>query len=108
MKPQRAVRLTRLVDADPAYISHDGRSGMGVIFECPIHEDCWIGVPFSNPLDGGLGVSWLRGGAMWNRNGGSFADMTLTPSIHVLGEPDGCEWHGHITNGLFSHCDDAR
>ncbi len=36
------------------------------------------------------------GGARWPMSGTGYLDLTLTPSIQLLG---GCHWHGFITNG---------
>jgi hypothetical protein len=36
------------------------------------------------------------GTARWNVSGNSLADVTVTPSILVVG---GCGWHGFVTNG---------
>jgi hypothetical protein len=32
----------------------------------------------------------------WNVSGSGFDDLSLTPSIQLLG---GCNWHGFVTNG---------
>lgn len=32
----------------------------------------------------------------WNAAGSSLDDLSLTPSIQILG---GCNWHGFVTNG---------
>lgn len=118
MKPRRAVALERLVDADPCWVDSGGegitnsktgepvprRRGVLLSFRCPIHDDCEIGVPVDPPLDGGPRPE--RG---WKRTGGeAFDSVTLSPSIRVLGGPDGCEWHGFIRAGRFETCGDSR
>lgn len=37
----------------------------------------------------------------WNVSGSGFADLTLAPSIQLLG---GCNWHGFITAGAVITC----
>lgn len=37
-----------------------------------------------------------QGPGRWPMTGTGFSDLTLTPSIQLLG---GCGWHGFITNG---------
>lgn len=108
MKTERAQRLTKLVEADAAfYNSFDGeRKGLGLVFECPIHEDCNIGVQFSNPIGGGDAEE--TGRPAWRRTGETIEKLTLSPSIRVNGGATGCEWHGFIKNGMFEHCGDAR
>jgi len=113
VKPQRAQRLERLVDAAPKYVYEAGASARaGISFDCPIHGDgCRVAVPFANPPDGPPGAWAASREGGWHRDGDSFEAMTLSPSIHVTGEkhgPDRCEWHGFIRAGRFEHCDDSR
>jgi hypothetical protein len=104
--------IERLVDADPVWLNDGGRQGTGIAFECPIHADgCYIGVPFTNPLDGGppSPSDLLPKPVTWDRIGTSFETLTITPSIHVLGKEDGgCEWHGHVRGGRFITLSDSR
>lgn len=106
MRPLRAQRLERLVDADPSfYTDHAGtRTGLGLTFDCPIHENCFLAVPFANPLDGGPAEPRKT----WQRDGDTFESLTLSPSIRILGGDEGCEWHGFIRSGLFETCGDSR
>jgi hypothetical protein len=75
----------------------------GVIFLCPkcfaknggnvgTHcVVCWFtdrGVP---------DVLYPRPGR-WAVSGAGLKDLTLVPSVHLTG-PDGCGWHGFVTNG---------
>jgi hypothetical protein len=93
----------RLVDLDPGWwTEHEGRSGMGVVFECPHckadgRDFTHLGVWFANPIDGGPPASpECRPVPRWQRTGDTFETLTLTPSIDV----SKCgHWHGHITNG---------
>lgn len=99
----------RLLDLDPNWwIEGEGRRGLGVLFQCPVHPGgaCHVGVPFANPLDGGPRAA--RGGGedgthYWARTGDTFASLTLSPSIHVQDlQPDKTKtthWHGWITDG---------
>lgn len=137
MLPRVGASLVRLVDAEPHWVIArargpggeplglpiEQRSGMGITFQCPIHGDtCFIGVMFSNPIDGGppdqyrsvcgpapeyAVVGW-KTQPLWQRTGVDFATLTISPSIRVLGGPRYCEWHGFIRNGLFEHCGDAK
>ncbi len=123
MRPRRAQPLVRLTEADPSFYDwapdrklnpqHAGRPdrrGVGIIFECPIHVDCNVGVRFANALDGGgpLDEPGYEGRPTWHRTGETFDTLTLTPSIRVVGGADGCEWHGFIRNGAFESCSDSR
>lgn len=103
--------LERLVDANPSFVDTSAtntkdpnRKGIGVAFDCPIHEDCRLYVPFAQPLDGGPQFD-VKG---WRRSGETFETLTLSPSVRMLGGEDGCRWHGFIRNGGFENCGDAR
>lgn len=117
MRPLRSKPIERLVDADPAFYDYTpdralnpnagpDRKGLGVIFMCPIHEECWVSVPFKVALDGGAPVDPAR--VAWDRAGDTFEGLTLSPSIRILGGPNGCEWHGFIKAGRFETCGDSR
>lgn len=108
MLPRRTVALARLVDADPSWVKWQGRAGMGIAFDCPIHDGCRLAVPFANPLDGGAPSSWMKSGNAWSRSGTTFDTLTLAPSVHVEGGAAACEWHGAITGGAFTTFGDAR
>lgn len=119
MKP-RAQRLERLSDANPVFLGHGGpgvthdgqpvprREGIGLQFDCPIHEECWTAVIFENPLDGARPPDGFSGQARWQRTGDTFDTLTLAPSIRCVGKVGECRWHGFIRNGRFEHCGDAR
>ena len=100
------MRLAELnpqfIDAGCGSVTKDGwwpavlRKGVGVMFDCPIGCGKRHYVGFQTPLDGGDPVG---DGPKWAREGKTFEDLTLVPSIHLdltLGE---CIWHGHITKG---------
>lgn len=65
------------------------------------------GIRFTCPKCGAHQVIvWFRGRVpdsatpgpgRWTATGGSFDDLTLTPSINLSGP--GCGWHGFVTNG---------
>lgn len=109
---RRAQPLERLVDANPVWVDtgpgntrSPNRRGVQLSFDCPIHEDCRIGVPVDPPLDNGPSFE-PRG---WKRTGGEdFGTVTLSPSIRRLGGGNGCRWHGFIRGGRFETCGDAR
>lgn len=87
----------RLADADPRWYSEgNGRRGQGINFLCPNpgHEQCYIGCPFENPIDGGPPIEPVYNGNYWQRTGESFDTLSLTPSLDVPGH-----WHGFITGG---------
>ncbi len=80
-------------DADGSPVPR--RDGMGILFDCPCGADGErVCIPFANPLDGGP----QYGPTGWRRVGDTFETLTLTPSI-LRSDPDGCRWHGFITNG---------
>lgn len=87
----------KLTELNPKFTySGEGRRGMGIRFDCPIHRggDCLLGVDFANPIDGGPPSESDR--YKWNRTGETFDTLTLTPSVDA--SQHGC-WHGFITNG---------
>lgn len=55
---------------------------------------CW----FANK---GVPAEKIPGPARWPATGTGLHDLTLTPSILLLG---GCAWHGFITNGEVTSC----
>lgn len=98
----------KLIDLHPAFIDGGGdgitrdgqtvprRTGVGLHCDCPCGTaDCFLYVPFKNPLDGG--GSHGDDHAYWQRTGETFETLTLHPSIKRIG---GCRWHGWITNGI--------
>ena len=100
----------KLVDLNPQFLdSHDGRRGVGVLFDCPCgnnDENHGCFVPFKVALDGSPGGHGEKG---WARTGDTFETLTLTPSIFRrtsdcrgatnVTDPLPCGWHGFITNG---------
>lgn len=99
----RPKPLERLDDpeADAHFVTSEDGEITGLIFRCPIHEDC----------PGYLGPNFALGrGPVWHRDGDDLASITVAPSIRVgAGDPDSpCHWHGFIRNGRFEHCGDAR
>jgi len=110
MMKEREKRLELLTQADPHWASENGRVGVVMVFECPIH-DHYLSVPLRHPLDGGPALTnWFPSGATWEMTGdrNDFSTLTFAPSIHVEGGEKGCEWHGFIQNGRFVHCGDSR
>ena len=94
----RGRPIERLDDpeADAHWVTDEDGQITGLIFCCPIHEDCsgYIGPTFGP----------------WQRSGSSLSTVTVWPSIRVgASDPEGeCHWHGFIRNGRFEHCGDAR
>lgn len=97
----------RLIDLNPSFYTAHGspeRHGLGVIFDCPCkQETCeWggkIAIGFANPIDGGPSIKYSEREVLWTRQGETFEDLTLTPSIHAVGH-----WHGWLRNGMLVSC----
>lgn len=92
---------------DPHWMSADGRERMGILFQCPacLSENRghglghYLAVYFSNPADGGPPATPKHvPSPRWRRDGDTFDDLTISPSIDA-----GC-WHGFITKGETSTC----
>lgn len=91
-------RLTRLTDLAM-------KSGM--TREAAIHDAKQIILKSGRGLKHGVHqvICWFKdvplelspGPGRWIPTGGSFSDLTLTPSIHLVGH-----WHGFINNGQVS------
>jgi len=94
----------RLTELDPHWTCDTlGRHGQGISFECPIHREHRLAVPFANPVDGGEKMS-SKNGFWWVRAGETFDTMTLHPSVDASGAiyPPMIQtpcWHGNITAG---------
>lgn len=103
----REKPLERLVDADPGFFTDGETKGAGIVFECPLHENCCVGVHFENPIGGGVPSANAK--VRWRRDGETFETLTLSPSIRVTSpNHDGCHWHGFVKNGRFETCGDSR
>lgn len=95
----------KLSDLEPRWISGGGRTGLGVMFNCP--GPCCTGpgavqrlpVWFANPLDGGPTAAPDKKG--WQRTGDNWETLTLTPSIDA--SPTG-HWHGFLAAGEAVTC----
>lgn len=95
----------RLVDLKPRWWGARDRRGLGMSFECPCpvcrlaaHEGYAyrIVIAFSNPLDGGEPAADIVAGPHWHREGDSFEDLSVTPSIDASHRG---HWHGFISQG---------
>jgi hypothetical protein len=94
----------KLTELDPRWTAVESdRHGQGIVFLCPKCKDHYLGVYFSNPIDGKL--PYLRegqnSGHLWSRTGDTFETLSITPSIRVV---DGCAWHGYVTAGDIITC----
>jgi hypothetical protein len=69
------------------------RRGVALAIDCPCGCGRQLCVPFKNPFDGGPSIYGDRG---WTREGDTFDNLTLSPSIQRM---DGCGWHGFVRNG---------
>ena len=77
----------------------------GIIFSCPKCKDKLnaAGIHMDHSL-----TAWkpgtdpgIPGRARWHMTGTGYTDLTLTPSIMIVG---GCSWHGYVTNGMIVNC----
>jgi len=89
----------KLTELDPRWTSVEtGRTGQGIVFLCPLCKTHFLGTFFQNPIDGKS--PYVRAGettsSWWTRSGDTFATLSITPSIRVVGA---CGWHGFVTNG---------
>lgn len=71
----------------------------GVYFTCPKCPNghgvlCWFAGRVPAELSPGPG--------RWTPSGTGIEDLTLTPSVHLIGE--GCGWHGWVRNGTTVDC----
>lgn len=96
----------RLVDLHPQWFgagennSLSKSTGIGVDFDCPCGCDSRVSIPFLPTLDG---LPQPYGDKAWAREGDTFENLTLKPSILRVG---GCpkKWHGFVTAGLIQTC----
>lgn len=101
----------KLTDLSPCFVSAGGegiyrkkndgdlspvpaREGIGLVFDCPCGCGDRIYVDFSNPVDGGAAHESAL--ITWERDGSTFDELTLHPSIQRDG---GCNWHGWVRKG---------
>lgn len=102
----------KLTDLNPRWVGHGGegirdregnavpeRTRIAVAFDCPCGCGTRCMIPFTNPPDGGPALH----STTWDREGETFESLTLRPSI-LRADPDGCRWHGFITNGEIQTC----
>lgn len=97
------MRKTRLIDLDPQWVLWDGTDA--VQFDCPEANSGCEGrhtIPVAPQRDGSPGSGKYT---TWSRTGDDFASMSITPSIRCWGA---CQWHGHITSGAVTFCDDSK
>jgi hypothetical protein len=100
--------MTRLTDLDPTFVdrcSQDGHSfyegapiasAQGIMFDCPKCRRHSILAWFR---DRNVPAAAEPAPARWAVSGSGFDDLTLFPSIDLSANPNGCQWHGHVTNG---------
>ena len=88
----------KLIDLDPNWFTTtEGRHGMGITFLCPHCKEQALGIWFANPIDCGPPADPVFGPApRWHREGDTFENMTISPSIDVSAHG---HWHGFIING---------
>lgn len=72
-----------------------GRSGLGIVFDCPCCRSLRVLLWFSNPVDGQPPVSEKRRPAFrWTRTGEKFDVLSLDEDIFIRGH-----WSGKLRNG---------
>lgn len=88
--------ITPLSELDVKWTSSGaGRTGMGVVFNCPIHgESCKIHISIANPIDDGCTYTPYPGLCFWTRVG-DLSNLTLDPSIKAP------HLHAIIANGML-------
>lgn len=108
----------RFTDLDPQFIHVNDETKLtrlqkvetlqeanGVLFGCPgcyvKNGNSMIGTHRVLCLDPSIPVEWGQGPGRWPMTGTGLLDLTLTPSVLLLG---GCGWHGFVTNGEVSTC----
>lgn len=90
----------RLSELHPQFVGAGGdREGVGLIFDCPCGCRTLAYVGFRNPIDGG--EPFEDGHPTWLREGDTFDNLSLSPSIH---RRRACGWHGWIRNGEVLQC----
>lgn len=77
----------RLVDLEPQWVDRpwDNRWKIGISFKCSHCEERCL-IYFRNPLDGGQSKG-PEGHPRWERQGDSFENLSLVPSV---------KWEGHM------------
>ena len=97
----------RLTELNPRRVGVGDENNIinGVTFDCPHCRVQRLGVMFHPPIDAGgwmaRGVTLFHGQLEWQRQGDTFENLTLTPSINTRIDVAG-HWHGFITNGAVS------
>lgn len=104
----------RLAELEPRFVRREIREGgreVLVTVETPAEADgLWFVCPGCYKAKGGrrgchsilcykpeIPMEAGQGPGRWPMSGTGFDDLTLTPSIQLLGAT--CQWHGFITNG---------
>ncbi len=97
------AQLERIVEPGRTYDRVDTLAeAQGVLFECP---KCFK--DNGGPVGTHMVLCWFRGRGVpdtekpkpgrWAVSGTGLADLTLHPSVHLIGA--GCGWHGWVKNG---------
>lgn len=102
----------KLLDLDPRWFGLNTIVGvaktirLGLTFQCPCcigtERETRLAVPFDPPIDPNKLLSqttWVQPSPVWAREGDTFADLTLSPSVDASAVG---HWHGFITNGVVS------
>lgn len=106
----------KLTELAPKWITADpDRDGIGVTFDCPCaacaaaadQDRQRVAVFFDTPLDGLPQFTSVP--KTWHREGATFDDLTLSPSIRFLAHdqrsPGGDlveHWHGFVRDGIVT------
>ena len=83
-------------DVPAGAFAFDRTVAQSIVYSCP----CGCGQTVALPIRGESDTTNRRA---WGWNGDT-VKPTLTPSIKRM---DGCRWHGHLQNGVWTPCVDS-
>lgn len=92
-------KFLKIVDATSHRTDATFEDNDGIFFLCPMCfklNDGRIGTHGVICWKPSVPLEKLPGPGRWNQTGTGVHDLSLSPSIQLIG---GCNWHGFITNG---------
>lgn len=98
------MKLTELNPRWTGYGQGEHTIVNGITFDCPHCRTQRLGVNFHPPIDPknwiGRGTTWAHAALEWKREGDTFDNLTLSPSIDANSRIDfHNHWHGFIDKG---------
>lgn len=83
---------------NPEWISAPERFGLGVSWDCEVHDDCRVEIFFSNPLDSGAPILQDKWGRppLHFRVGSGFGELTVSDWINA-----GDCFSGRLVDGVL-------